>query len=286
MSRSSSATTATTPVEWLDRTKWWPRRSAPTSISAGGATWAPATSIRSNSRRAWRGRGDGRARGSSRERAGDGLPGRASVAAFRVDGRPPKAVRRQRFGRHRHPRRQRLSRRHRRGDRSRASCRSTTTSSPPRRSAPGSTAGSFPAARRCRIRRFVVYYFRPTVDGRLIFGGGETYSRRRPPTSAAFVRRHLAKVYPQLATRRDRLRLGRRRWRSLSIGCRSSAGCGRASMRRRATRDRASRWRRSPERSSPTRSSATPPASTVSRRFPVRAFPAANFSVSRRSSPA
>jgi len=47
--------------------------------------------------------------------------------------------------------------------------------------------------------RFVVYYFRPTADGRLLFGGGETYSRTPPADTAAFVRRHLARVYPQLA---------------------------------------------------------------------------------------
>jgi gamma-glutamylputrescine oxidase len=48
--------------------------------------------------------------------------------------------------------------------------------------------------------RFVVYYFRPSPDGRLIFGGGETYSRRGGPADvASFVRPHLAKIYPQLA---------------------------------------------------------------------------------------
>jgi glycine/D-amino acid oxidase-like deaminating enzyme len=47
--------------------------------------------------------------------------------------------------------------------------------------------------------RFVVYYFRPSADGRLIFGGGETYSRRPPADVAAFVRRHLLRIYPQLA---------------------------------------------------------------------------------------
>ncbi|HVZ13805.1 MAG TPA: FAD-binding oxidoreductase, partial [Bauldia sp.] len=47
--------------------------------------------------------------------------------------------------------------------------------------------------------RFVVYYFRPTLDGRLIFGGGETYSRRAPADTVAFVRRHLRRVYPQLS---------------------------------------------------------------------------------------
>jgi len=47
--------------------------------------------------------------------------------------------------------------------------------------------------------RFVVYYWRPTGDGRILFGGGETYSRRDPADIFAFVRRHLLKVYPALA---------------------------------------------------------------------------------------
>ncbi len=47
--------------------------------------------------------------------------------------------------------------------------------------------------------RFVVYYWRPTADGRLLFGGGETYSPRFPADIAAFVRRHLLRIYPQLA---------------------------------------------------------------------------------------
>lgn len=46
--------------------------------------------------------------------------------------------------------------------------------------------------------RFVVYYFRPAADGRLVFGGGETYSRRQPADLTAFVRRHLLRIYPQL----------------------------------------------------------------------------------------
>jgi gamma-glutamylputrescine oxidase len=47
--------------------------------------------------------------------------------------------------------------------------------------------------------RFVVYYFRPNIEGRLVFGGGETYSRRAPSDIAGFVRPHLLKIYPQLA---------------------------------------------------------------------------------------
>lgn len=46
---------------------------------------------------------------------------------------------------------------------------------------------------------FVVNYFRRTADHRLLFGGGETYTRRYPPDIAAFVRPHLLRVFPQLA---------------------------------------------------------------------------------------
>jgi gamma-glutamylputrescine oxidase len=46
--------------------------------------------------------------------------------------------------------------------------------------------------------RFVVYYFRPSPDGRLIFGGGETYGRKPPADLPGFVRRHLSRIYPQL----------------------------------------------------------------------------------------
>ena len=47
--------------------------------------------------------------------------------------------------------------------------------------------------------RFVIYYWRPTPDGRLLFGGGESYSRGFPRDIAAFVRGHLRRIYPQLA---------------------------------------------------------------------------------------
>jgi gamma-glutamylputrescine oxidase len=50
--------------------------------------------------------------------------------------------------------------------------------------------------------RFVVYYWRPTVDGRLLFGGGETYSRGEPADIKAFVRRHMLNIYPGLADAR------------------------------------------------------------------------------------
>jgi gamma-glutamylputrescine oxidase len=47
--------------------------------------------------------------------------------------------------------------------------------------------------------RFVVNYYRTTVDHRLLFGGGENYSYRFPADIAAFVRRRLCKVFPQLS---------------------------------------------------------------------------------------
>ncbi|MGR4865333.1 NAD(P)/FAD-dependent oxidoreductase [Caulobacter sp. LARHSG274] len=47
--------------------------------------------------------------------------------------------------------------------------------------------------------RFVINYFRKSRDGRLIFGGGENYSPGFPRDLKGFVRRHMLKVYPQLA---------------------------------------------------------------------------------------
>ncbi|MCL4187949.1 MAG: FAD-binding oxidoreductase [Rhodobacteraceae bacterium] len=46
--------------------------------------------------------------------------------------------------------------------------------------------------------RFVLNYFRPTPDGRLLFGGGETYGWRFPADIAGLVRRPLERVFPQL----------------------------------------------------------------------------------------
>jgi gamma-glutamylputrescine oxidase len=64
----------------------------------------------------------------------------------------------------------------------------------------GKPGGIIPNGEAISDTRFVVYYFRPSPDGRLIFGGGETYSRRGGPADVAnFVRPHLAKIYPQLA---------------------------------------------------------------------------------------
>ncbi|MEZ5551283.1 MAG: FAD-binding oxidoreductase [Pseudomonadales bacterium] len=50
--------------------------------------------------------------------------------------------------------------------------------------------------------RFVVNYFRFTRDNRLLFGGGENYSRHLPKDIAARVRPRLVAVYPQLAEAR------------------------------------------------------------------------------------
>jgi gamma-glutamylputrescine oxidase len=50
--------------------------------------------------------------------------------------------------------------------------------------------------------RFVVNYWRATPDGRILFGGGETYGYRFPADVASVVRPAMARVYPALA--RDR----------------------------------------------------------------------------------
>ena len=46
---------------------------------------------------------------------------------------------------------------------------------------------------------FVVNYYRLSRDGRLIFGGGETYTRKFPADLPGFVRRHMLRVFPQLS---------------------------------------------------------------------------------------
>lgn len=47
--------------------------------------------------------------------------------------------------------------------------------------------------------RFVINYFRPTPDHRLLFGGGESYRYRFPRDIAGLVRPHLEDLFPQLA---------------------------------------------------------------------------------------
>lgn len=62
----------------------------------------------------------------------------------------------------------------------------------------GMPGGLIPGGEAVSDSRFVVYYWRPTIDGRILFGGGETYSRRDPADIFAFVRRHLLRIYPAL----------------------------------------------------------------------------------------
>jgi len=47
--------------------------------------------------------------------------------------------------------------------------------------------------------RFVLNYFRLSADKRLIFGGGEKYVQTPPSDIAAFVRKHMAQVFPAIA---------------------------------------------------------------------------------------
>jgi gamma-glutamylputrescine oxidase len=47
--------------------------------------------------------------------------------------------------------------------------------------------------------RFVLNYFRLSADKRLIFGGGEKYVQTPPADISAFVRQHIAEVFPSLA---------------------------------------------------------------------------------------
>ncbi len=50
--------------------------------------------------------------------------------------------------------------------------------------------------------RFVINYFRLSEDGRLLFGGGESYGTRFPRDIAAKVRKPMLEVFPQLADAR------------------------------------------------------------------------------------
>lgn len=47
--------------------------------------------------------------------------------------------------------------------------------------------------------RFVVNYYRLSPDGRLLFGGGESYTRRLRANPGGFVRPYMLKIFPQLA---------------------------------------------------------------------------------------
>ena len=47
--------------------------------------------------------------------------------------------------------------------------------------------------------KFVVNYWKLSADGRMLFGGGENYTRRFPHDIKSFVRKYLLQLYPQLA---------------------------------------------------------------------------------------
>jgi gamma-glutamylputrescine oxidase len=46
--------------------------------------------------------------------------------------------------------------------------------------------------------KFVLDYYRLSADGRLLFGGGETYGDRDVENAAEIVRPHILRVFPQL----------------------------------------------------------------------------------------
>ena len=49
---------------------------------------------------------------------------------------------------------------------------------------------------------FVVNYWKLSADRRLLFGGGESYSRRFPADIKGFVRKYMLRIYPELARTR------------------------------------------------------------------------------------
>ena len=50
--------------------------------------------------------------------------------------------------------------------------------------------------------KFVIDYYRLSADGRLLFGGGESYSPNLPKDIASFVRKPMLRVFPQLTKKR------------------------------------------------------------------------------------
>jgi gamma-glutamylputrescine oxidase len=58
----------------------------------------------------------------------------------------------------------------------------------------------FPSDAAIADSRFVLNYFRLSADKRLIFGGGEKYVQTPPADIAGFVRKHIAAVFPHLAS--------------------------------------------------------------------------------------
>jgi gamma-glutamylputrescine oxidase len=49
---------------------------------------------------------------------------------------------------------------------------------------------------------FVINYWKLSADNRLLFGGGESYSRRFPADIGNFVRKYMLRIYPELADTR------------------------------------------------------------------------------------
>jgi gamma-glutamylputrescine oxidase len=87
--------------------------------------------------------------------------------------------------------------------------------------------------------RFVVNYFRKTADGRLLFGGGETYRQTYPADLAGYVRRSLVKIYPDLAG----IRITHAWGGSVGVTLHRTPHRRRASRWRRDIRGRGSCWR-------------------------------------------
>ncbi|MFN4355025.1 NAD(P)/FAD-dependent oxidoreductase [Parvibaculum sp.] len=50
--------------------------------------------------------------------------------------------------------------------------------------------------------KFVIDYYRLSADGRMLFGGGESYSPNLPKDLAGFVRKPMLRVFPQLKDKR------------------------------------------------------------------------------------
>src|SRR5690606_35086553 len=62
----------------------------------------------------------------------------------------------------------------------------------------GSGSPVLPGGESVDDSRFVVRYFRKSLDGRLLFGGREVYSKASPGNIRIQIRRQIAEVYPNL----------------------------------------------------------------------------------------
>ena len=72
----------------------------------------------------------------------------------------------------------------------------------------GMPGGIIPGGEAVSDTRFVVYYFRPTAEGRLVFGGGETYSRNAPSDNAGVRAPSSDAHLPAIRIGEGRLRVG------------------------------------------------------------------------------